>query len=106
MLEGSDRSILRDLAKRVADIAGLPIMAERRKLWKRHNSLRPARPMILVFPEGSWRELIPEASLECADETARARERALRRRIYTHEHFDDDSVIEKNWGVPRVRSST
>ena len=46
-----DRNLLRDLAKQVAEIASLPVMDERRELWKRHNSLDPVRPMILVFPE-------------------------------------------------------
>jgi hypothetical protein len=35
-----DRSILRDLAKHVIDIAHNPVMATRRKMWIEHNSLR------------------------------------------------------------------
>jgi hypothetical protein len=38
-----DRKILRDLAKQVAGIAALPVHAERRELWKGHNSLQPVR---------------------------------------------------------------
>ncbi|HUU99043.1 MAG TPA: hypothetical protein VM487_25195, partial [Phycisphaerae bacterium] len=94
-----DRGILRDLAKRVARIAALPVMAERREAWKRHNSLRRVRPMILVFPEGSWRELLPGSALECEDAAARGIESALRMRIYTHENFDDDTVTEAEWVV-------
>ena len=49
--------ILRNLAHQIAEIAELPIMEERRHMWKQHNQLKRVRPMILVFPEGSWREL-------------------------------------------------
>lgn len=96
-----DRQRIRELAKRVAEIAHLPIMEERREMWKRHNRLERVRPMILVFPEGSWRELLPDAALQCEGETARTIERELRRRIYYHEHLHDDTVIEGNWVVSK-----
>ncbi|MFB3893080.1 MAG: hypothetical protein ACE15C_13775 [Phycisphaerae bacterium] len=102
----SDRKILRDLARRVAEIAALPIMAERRELWKRHNSLGKCRPMILVFPEGSWRELLPPDALKCEGEKARSIEHDLRIRIYTHERMDTDMVIEAEWIVSKAISST
>ena len=38
MISSNDRTILRDLARQVANIADLPIQQERRELWKRHNS--------------------------------------------------------------------
>lgn len=66
-----DKRLLQDLAKQVAEVASLPIMAERREMWKRHNRLERPRPMILVFPEGSWRELLPQTVLKCEDENAR-----------------------------------
>jgi len=97
-----DRVILRDLAKRVAEIADLPIQAERRELWKRHNRLERVRPMILVFPEGSWRELLPSSACVCEDASARAMEWNLRSRIYYHEHIPSDNVIEKEWIVSKA----
>ncbi len=97
-----ERALLRDLAKQVAEIAGLPIMAERKELWKRHNRLQPVHPLILVFPEGAWRELLPEDMLSCQDERTRKMEWTLRSRIYYHEHIHDDTVIEKEWIVPKV----
>ena len=106
MITPEDRVILRDLAKRVADIADLPIMAERRELWKKHNSLRPVRPMILIFPEGSWGELLPQSALECQDAGARGIEWNLRSRIYYYEHFLDDTVIEKEWIVSKAIHNT
>jgi hypothetical protein len=97
-----DRTILSDLARQVAGIAALPVQAERRELWKRHNSLKPARPLILIFPEGAWEELLPEDALLCQGEEARRFEWALRSRIYTHEHLQDDTVIEREWIVHKV----
>ena len=102
MISTNDRTILRTLAMHVADIADLPIQAERRELWKMHNSLHPVRPMILVFPEGAWEELLPRDGLHCEGETARDIEWTLRNRIYYHEHFQDDTVIEKEWIVSKV----
>lgn len=101
-----DQTILRDLAKQVVEIADLPIMAERREMWKRHNRLERVRPMILVFPEGAWRELLPESTLECKDGNARGIERNLRMRLYYPQHLHDDTVIEKEWIVHKVVNLT
>ncbi|MDH7571651.1 MAG: hypothetical protein QHJ73_18895, partial [Armatimonadota bacterium] len=87
MANQHDRAVLRSLAARVAEIAQLPEMAARRDEWRRHNGLRPGRPMILVFPEGSWSELIPPSSLQCQEERYRRMELDLRQRIYAFQHF-------------------
>ena len=105
-IPASDREILRDVASRVAEIAELPVMAERKALWKRHNSLDRPRAMILVFPEGSWGELLPQSALACEDEAARRTEWSLRSRIYTHEHLGDDTVIEREWIVRKAIRNT
>jgi len=106
MIEASDICILRDLAKRVAEIAALPVMAERREQWYRHNALEPGPPMMLVFPEGAWQELLPDSALRCAGEEARRMEWQLRSRIYYHEHFADDTVIERRWVVHKAIRNT
>jgi hypothetical protein len=106
MITSEERNVLRSLAERVADIASLPIMAERRELWKKHNSLQPSRPLILIFPEGSWQELLPHSVLKCEDDKARGIEWNLRSRIYYYEHFQDDTVIEKEWIVPKAIHNT
>ena len=102
----SDTEILRGLAKRVAEIAHLPVMDERRGMWTRHNRLERVRPMVLIFPEGSWRELLPHESMRCEDEAARDMEWVLRHRIYTHEHLPDDYVFEAKWVVNKAISDT
>ncbi len=101
-----DRSIIRDLAKRVAEIAGLPVMAERRKMWTKHNALQRVRPMILVFPEGAWRELITPKDMQCESAAVHWIEWSLRSRIYTHEHIHDDKPVDKGWVVGKVINST
>lgn len=85
-----DRRCLRELARRVAQIAALPIQAERVRLWKDFNALRPHRPMVLAFPEGGWRDLVTEADCRCEDALLRGWELGLRRRIWHHEHIHDD----------------
>lgn len=106
MIPAQDRTILRDLARRVAEIAALPEMEERRREWKRHNSLRHGRPMMLIFPEGSWGELLPHTALRCEDPQARNMEWDLRHRIYTFEHFASDNVVDGEWVVHKVIHST
>ena len=92
-----DRLILRDLALQVAEAASDPLMAVRRQRWVEHNSLRTLRPMVLVFPEGAFQELLPPASLACEGEFSRQVEWSLRSRLYTYHHFQDDTVLEAEW---------
>jgi hypothetical protein len=102
----TDRGILRELASRVADLADEPVMAQRRRRWIEHNALRSTEPLLLVFPEGSWQELVSPGSLLCSDERARGVEFTLRSSVYGFEHFHDDTVVEKNWFVSKTIAST
>ena len=90
----------------MAEIAALSVQDERCRRWKKHNSLQGGGPMILMFPEGSWRELLPDSALACEGDEARRIEGQLRRRIYYHEHFCDDTVIEGRWVVGKVIRSS
>jgi hypothetical protein len=105
-ISSEDRKILRELAQRVAEIAAMPLMAERRDLWRRHNNMEQVRPVVYVEPEGAWGELLPDQALLCREQTAREIERDLRRRIYMAEHFASDNVIEKEWIVRKVINSS
>jgi hypothetical protein len=102
----ADRTVLRELARKVAECAALPVSAGRRDQWRRHNALGPGWPMMLIFPEGSWGELLPESAYQCESDRARRIEGELRRRIYTHEHFAGDNVVEATWPVGKVIRST
>lgn len=102
----SDIKVIRSLAKRVANIADLSKMKTLKNLWKRHNMLESTRPLVLVYPEGSWRELIPISKLVCTDNFAREIEWKLRARIYRYENIHDDMVIEKKWIVSKKITDT
>lgn len=106
MISTDETRCVRDLARRVADIADLPIQEERRGLWKKHHELEGERSMILIFPEGSWRELLPENQLVCQTPFLRNIERQLRMKIYTQAHFDTDFPIEKTFNVRKRISDT
>lgn len=106
MINAAEKKVIRELAKRVSDLAALPIMDERRQRWFRHNALLKGKPMILVFPEGAWRELVPADSLVCEDVQAREIEWKLRAKIYKQEHIGDDSVAERSWYVSKRISDT
>ena len=106
----ADRQFLRDLAEQVAEIAADPMQEVKLAEWKRHNSLKPGKPLIVQAPEGVWDEFVPRDSLACGDELARGVEHDLRTRIYHAEHFRDDEPIsgevlttvyadETDWGI-------
>lgn len=96
-----DRSILHELAEQVAAIAADPVHQQNAELWTRHNDLQRTRPLVLVYPEGAWREMMPADSvLECETRFARMLEHDLRTRIYYWAHLRDDNPIEATLDVP------
>ncbi|MGC9003276.1 MAG: hypothetical protein ACP5KZ_01025 [bacterium] len=111
-----DKLIIRDLALRVAEIARHPQQELMAKIWKEHNSLKRIRPLVLIFPEGSWRELIPWESLSCSDDFCRGVEYELRARLFYWDFLQDDSVItdtiaspiyihSSGWGIAPLTTS-
>ena len=46
-ITAADREVIRSLAGRWAEIAALPLMAERKRQWRALHDLRPERPMVL-----------------------------------------------------------
>ena len=91
-----DKDTLRTLARRVAEIAALPVQREKRDLWTRLNRLERVRPLIHVqaVAWNIWEELIPEATLQAAGPFCRRQELELRKRVYCWEHFHDDRVVD------------
>ena len=98
-MQNRDRQIIRDLALRFAEITQTPKMDERRKRWFAHNGMRPGKPMVLCFPEGSWPELLGEKDLLCEGEDARGHELYLRRKLYWHDVLADDAAQEPRYYV-------
>jgi hypothetical protein len=112
--DGHDVAVLRGLAARYAEVAARPEYDERRDLWRRHNSLRPTRPLLLVRGGRFWDEVPECTELECREEFYRGYERQLRRGLY-RTNFEDDWILEPwltvrarhrctGWGVEAVRS--
>ncbi len=94
----SERSYLRELARRRMEIAHLPVMAERARLWTAHNELRSPRPMIVV-EMGTFRgDVLPP--LRCTTELGREIEQNLLEPIISHEIIDDDKVVPTFYAVP------
>lgn len=101
MFQKSDLEILRPLLIWQRDIGHTPEMAYRRELWRRTNDLEKGeRPPILIYPEGSWREIDEVIPLSCSGEQARFLERKLRRMKFAYENFGDDMVINPYCEVP------
>ena len=99
-VSAKERGVLRDLGRRVAEIAALPAQQEKAGLWLLVNRLERTRPPVLVWLTGAWEEMPDETRLTTEGELAQSYERDLRRRIYHHEHLDDDRVITASVPVP------
>lgn len=110
LITNSDKIIIKELAKQVAELAADPIEQQKQTLWYDHNELKPTRPVIFCDPENGWNEIVPESSLECESSFARKWEFKLRVKIFYGDHMKDDRVIEalftvnhvyteENWGL-------
>lgn len=92
--------LLRDLAKKVAELAARPIEQEKTKLWMLHNDLGNTRPLIFCDPENGWNEIITQDQILCKKPLLRIWEMHLRKEIYWAEMLQDDKVIEPFFNVP------
>jgi hypothetical protein len=115
-----ERDCVRELARKVAELAASPEAEACRKRWRDVNGLRkPDRSPVYCRPVGCWPELLPEDSLVCSDKFYRGVERALRMLLVKHE-IGDDTIFnpwwevaaaielegEHTWGVPINRVSS
>jgi len=124
VLSQQERTVLRHLAARVAEIARDPVQQENIARWKNLNALRRGRPLIQCAPPMEvWPELLPDSEMviEAAEAGAekqrldpadtfkdtgelrqlfRAVEGDLRRRIYRWEHIRDDEVTTADLYIP------
>ena len=86
-------ALVRELARQVAEIAALPVQAEKAELWRRLNRLEPVRPMVML-QNGAWNETLDDSEAVCQDEFLRRHELHLRRVLYQWEHMPGDTVVE------------
>jgi hypothetical protein len=87
-----DRETLRSIAGRWAELASLPIMAERTRQWTALKDLHAERPMFL-FETWTVENYVAEAELLCRDALARRVERRMREVIRQAEEIGDDYVV-------------
>lgn len=97
-----DFAVLRELGKRTAEIAALPVQREKKVLWTANNDLHPVRPMVYI-DQLPWHELnhAEEMRCECADPFLRGIEQRLREQLYRWKHFPCDMVVENRLDLPR-----
>jgi len=98
-----DVAILRELAKRYAEVCRKPVYDERRELWRRHNALQRTRPLIYVRWFAAWHEA-PESRLQCEDPFYHPYESFLRRMLF-QDTIGDDYVLEP-WLTVRAAVAT
>lgn len=93
-LDDSERIYLRELARRQAEYAHLPVMAQRRQMWYDLNDGRPnPRPPVIIETWTFDRDFMPDSLFRCQSPTGRRIERQLLRNVRNHELIDDDKVI-------------
>lgn len=97
-----DRTVLRDLARRVAQAAADDSQAVIRQRWQDVNGLRrPDRAPVWCRPVGCWKEIIPPEQFQCIGEQARALEEQFRRILFKAD-LGDDEIIPAEYIVPAV----
>ena len=116
MISLKDRNTVRGLAAKWMDFAALPVMTERKRLWKAVHDLKAERPVILVEP--AWIEgFVADGEVVCQDPFLRSVEKSMRITLRQAEELGDDVVIEpcyrlgwkmrfSDYGVPvEIRSA-
>jgi hypothetical protein len=101
-LADAEKDSLRRFAGQVRELSANMKYAEKRRLWKKHNSLQGERPMVLAFPEDGWREIIPYESMTLADPFWREYEWYLKYLIYRGQTLHDDNVLDPVIEVPMI----
>jgi hypothetical protein len=89
-----ERWHLRELAKKQAEYAALPVMEMRKRQWHDLNDGKPnARPPVVIETWTFDRDFMLPVPFHCTSEAGRAIEWQLTRNIRNHELIDDDKVI-------------
>ena len=102
VISTEDKRVLRELAKKVAELAAHPREEQKKILWTKHNDLENTRPLILCEPQNSWYEIIPPDTLGCKGGLAKIYEFKLRKDIYRCEVIKDDTVVSDEFPVQYV----
>ncbi|MHB0938033.1 MAG: uroporphyrinogen decarboxylase/cobalamine-independent methonine synthase family protein [Armatimonadota bacterium] len=92
-LPEEERRYLRQLARRQAEIAALPEMEMRRRMWRELNDGVPGARPPFVIETFTWdRDFMPASILRCRTDYGRGLERTFLRFIREYELLGDDHV--------------
>jgi hypothetical protein len=94
-----DKHLLRELAKKQAEYANLPIMEERVKRWYNHNDLIGNDVMLHFEVWTCLNELM--SPLEAETDEGRGIEWQLKHNMLNHEMVNDDRVVSKTYDINR-----
>ena len=93
MISEKDKGVIRELATRWMEYASMPVMTERKRLWKAVHDLKAERPVIL-FEAGSVSGFINDSDMVCENPVLRAVEQNMRTILRQADEVGDDIVIE------------
>ena len=99
----NEHAYLRELGKKVAEIAALPVQQEKKKLWTANNDLKPIRPMVYM-DQLPWHEInrSEEMKKQCQDPFLSFVEESLLKLLYRWNHFPCDMVVENRIDIPKT----
>ena len=106
-MNNNDKSVLRELAKQIREIASNPVNNERKiQEWKDHISLNGKKPMVFVHPDGSWPEILSMFPRRCDDPFCKQIEIELQKRLIRHQYIRDDVPINAQIDIPKAIYNT
>ena len=88
-----EKQHLRELAKRQLEIARLPVMEERKKMWFNVNKGKTGQTPVVIESWTFGAEMMPEDVLKCESASAREIEYGLLKNIREFELIGDDKVM-------------
>lgn len=103
-LSKEDVHHLRGLAQKMKDLSALPIMEERKQIWKDMNDAKPgARPPVAIESWTFDRDFLPQSIYQCTTPYGLKWEEYFLRHIRHHEILNDDHVcpdtIDMQWHI-------
>ena len=93
------REIIRDLARKCAEIAADPCQEQTAQLWTKLNRLERTRPLVLLH-DGTQLETGDRVTCTTDGEAARQIEHQLLQQIWHWENMRDDTVWSDRYDVP------
>jgi hypothetical protein len=106
MITDKDKSILRELAKKQAELAAMEVNRERINRIRAMHSLKPVRPPVWI-DEIPWHEMDIDGELQprCESKEGQDMERGFRRTLFKWKYFQADMVVEDTFYINKSYTS-